>query len=140
MAPSEKSRRPRLDAPYAWSGLMELKTVRNIGIILLIAVAVFALPGGGSGAAVVRALISIAFALGIWLFLMTMYREHRMTIFSLGDQYRAILYGSLAAILFLGASADKFFDSGPLTVLWLAILGAAVYGFVATYRHWRAYV
>jgi hypothetical protein len=115
-------------------------TVRNIGIVLVLAVAVFALPGGGSGADTVMALISIAFSLGIWLLLMTQYREHRMTIFALGDQYRGILYASLASILFLGAAADKWFKTGPLTVLWLLILGAAVYGLVSTFRHWRAYI
>lgn len=118
---------------------MNAKTARNIGIVLVAAVAVYALPGGGTGADVLLALISIAFLVAIWLLLMTLYREHRMTIFGLGDQYRGILYASLAAILFLGASAQKWWDSGPLTVVWLAILGGAVYGLVATYRHWRTY-
>jgi hypothetical protein len=115
-------------------------TLRNIAIILIIAAAVFALPGGGTGASIVSALISIAFSVAIWLFLMRMYRENRMTIFGLGDQYRAILYASLAALLFAGASVDKWWHSGPLTVLWLVIVGAAIYGLVATWRHWRAYV
>ena len=119
---------------------MNRTTLRNIGIILLLALAVFALPGGGTGAAIVSALIGIAFSLAIWLFLRQMYRENRMTIFALGDRYRGILYASLAAALFLGASAQRWWDSGPLTVLWLVILGSAIYGLVATFRHWRAYV
>ena len=114
-------------------------TARNVGIVLLLALAVFALPGGGTGASIVSALISIAFAAAIWFFLMRMYREHRMTLDGLGDTYRGVLYASLAAILFLGASASKWWDSGPLTVLWIVILGAALWGFVATWRHWRAY-
>ena len=115
-------------------------TLRNIGIILLLAVAVFALPGGGTGAAIVSALIGIAFSVAIWFFLMRMYREHRMTIFALGDRYRAIFYGSLAGLLFAGASAARWWDSGGLTVLWFVVVGLAIYGLVATYRHWRAYV
>jgi predicted Co/Zn/Cd cation transporter (cation efflux family) len=114
-------------------------TVRNVGIVLLLALAVFALPGGGTGAAIVSALISIAFGVAIWFFLMRMYREHRTTLFGLGDKYRGIFYASLASVLFLGAAAGKWWDSGALTVLWIVLLGAAVYGFVATWRHWCAY-
>ena len=114
-------------------------TVRNIGIVLVLALAVWALPGGGAGASVVRALISIAFAVAIWFFLMRMYREHRTTIYALGDKYRGILYASLAGILFVGASAREWWDSGGLTVLWLVMLAACIYGLVATFRHWREY-
>jgi hypothetical protein len=114
-------------------------TVRNVGIVLLLALAVFALPGGGTGAEIISALIGIAFGVAIWFFLMRMYREHRITIFGLGDRYRGIFYASLAAILFLGAAAGKWWDTGPLTVLWIVLLGAAAYGLVATWRHWRAY-
>src|SRR3712207_8673938 len=76
---------------------MSLTTLRNIGIVLLLAVAVYAVPGGGTAAGIIGALISIAFAVGIWLFLMRMYREHRATIFGLGDRHRGFLYGGLAA-------------------------------------------
>jgi hypothetical protein len=118
---------------------MGATTARNVAIILLLAAAVYALPGGGTGAAIVEALVGIAFGVGIWLFLMRMYREHRTTLFSLGDRYRGILYASFCAILFLGASAGKWWDSAALTFLWLAIVVAAIYGFYATYRHWREY-
>lgn len=115
-------------------------TLRNIAIILVLAFAVWLLPGGGTGAAIISALIGIAFSVAIWFFLMRMYREHRTTIFALGDRYRAVFYASLAALLFAGASAARWWDSGGLTVLWLVVLGLAAYGLVATYRHWREYV
>ena len=113
--------------------------LRNIGIILLLTLAVFALPGGGTGAGIVSALLGIAFSVVIWLFLMRMYQEHRMTIFALGDRYRLVLYASLAALLFAGASAGRWWDTGALTLVWFVLLGAAIYGLVATFRHWRAY-
>jgi hypothetical protein len=115
-------------------------TLRNIGIILVLALAVFALPGGGTGAAIVSALIGIAFSVAIWFFLMRMYRENRMTIFALGDKYRAIFYASLGGLLFAGAAARRWWNEGALTVVWFALAAAAVYGLVLTYRHWRAYV
>ncbi len=118
---------------------MSTAALRNVAIILVLAAAVYALPGGGTTAAIIGSLISIAFAVGIWLFLMRMYREHRVTIFGLGDKYRGVLYASLAALLFAGAAASRWFDSAPLTLLWFVVLGAAVYGLVATWRYWRAY-
>ena len=101
--------------------------------------AVFALPGGGTGAGVVSALIGIAFSVGIWLFLMRMYTENRMTIFGLGDKFRLIFYASLAGLLFAGAAAEQWWDNGALTVAWFLLMAACIYGLVATYRHWRAY-
>jgi hypothetical protein len=114
-------------------------TARNVGIVLLLAVMVYALPGGGTGAAIVSAFISVAFAVAIWFILMRTWRERRMTIDGLGDRYRGILYASLAALLFAGAAASEWWDSGALTMAWLVLLGAAIYGLVATFRHWRAY-
>jgi hypothetical protein len=114
-------------------------TLRNVAIIVLLALAVFALPSGGLGASIIEALLSIAFGVAIWLFLMRMYREHRVTIFGLGERYRAVLYASFCGLLFAGASARRWWDTAPLTLLWMALLGACAYGLYATYRHWREY-
>ena len=112
---------------------------RNIAIVVLIAAAVYALPGGGTAAGVAAAIISVGFAVSIWFGLVYVYRTFRTTIYSLGDRHRAMLYGGLASILFLGASANRFFDSAGLTFVWFAILGAAAYALIATFRHWREY-
>jgi hypothetical protein len=112
-------------------------TTRNVLIILLIALAVWAIPGGGTAAGVVGQLISIAFFVAIWFMLVYVYRNFRLTIFTLGDRHRGMLYGGLAAILFLGAAADRFFDTSALTLLWFVILGTAIYCLVATFRQWR---
>ena len=121
---------------------MSRTALRNIGIILLLALAVFALPGGGTGAGIVEALLQIAFGVAIWLVLMRMYREHRTTLFSLGDKHRGILYASFCGILFAGASggrAGRWWDSAPLTLLWVALLLACFYGFFLVFRHYREY-
>ena len=112
---------------------------RNILIILLIAAAVWALPGGGTAAAVVAGIIGAAFSVAIWLVLVYVYRNFRTTIFSLGDQYRGMLYGAGAAILFLGASYGRLLDTGVGTFVWFALLGAAAYSLIAVFRHWREY-
>ena len=112
-------------------------TTRNVLIILGLALAVWALPGGGMAADIIGQLISIAFYVALWFILVYVYRNFRMTIFTLGDRHRGFLYGGLAAILFLGAAADRFFDDSALTLLWFVILGATIYALVATFRHWR---
>ena len=112
---------------------------RNILIILLLAVAVYAVPGGGTAADIIGELISIAFAVAIWFALVYVYRNFRTTIYSLGDQNRAWLYAAGAAVLFLGASADRFFDSAAGTFVWFAILGMAIYAAVTVFRSWREY-
>ena len=112
---------------------------RNIAIILAIALAVWLVPGGGTAASIIGALLSIGFGIAIWLLLVYVYRNFRTTIYSLGDTNRGLLYGALASILFLGASADRFFDSAAGTLVWLAILGAAVYAAITVFRSWREY-
>ena len=112
---------------------------RNIAIVVLIAAAVYALPGGGTTADIVLEIIYLAFWVSIWLALVYVYRNFRTTIFGLGDRHRARLYGGSAAILFLGASKDRFFDTAAGTFLWLAILAGAAYALIETFRHWREY-
>ena len=112
---------------------------RNIAIVLVIALAVWLVPGGGTAASLVAAFISIAFGVAIWFALVYVYRNFRTTIYSLGDQNRGLLYGVLASVLFLGAAADRFFDSAAGTLVWFAILGVAIYGAVTVFRSWREY-
>ena len=143
LGPAAQVRPVRFDGRSSGGGTLSgvnATALRNIGIVLVLALAVFALPGGGTGAAVVGALIGIAFSVAIWFLLMRMYREHRVTIFSLGDRYRAIFYASAATIVFAGVAASRWWDSGGLTVLWLLLVGLAISGLVATFRHWREYV
>lgn len=113
--------------------------MRNVLIVLLIAAAVYAIPGGGTAADVVGTLISVAFAVSIWLALVYVYRNFRTTIYGLGDRHRGFLYAGLAGILFAGAAADRFFDSGPATLLWFAIVVLSVYALFATFQRYRSY-
>jgi hypothetical protein len=114
-------------------------TLRNVGIILLLAVAVFLLPGGGQAADIVIALLGVLFSVAIWLFLMRMYREHRMTLFGWPDRIRGIFYACGAGLLFAGASAGRWWESGLGTLAWMVLVGAIIYGFVMVWRNHREY-
>ena len=113
---------------------------RNVLIVLLIAGAVYALPGGGTTASVIGELLAIAFAVVIGLLLVRLYREHRTTLFGLGDRHRGLLYGALATLLFAAAAARRMFDAGgPFALLWVVMVGGAMYALYLVWRQYREY-
>jgi hypothetical protein len=119
---------------------VELKTARNIAIVLLIAAAVFLLPGGGQAASTFESLLLIGFGVGFGYLGLRMYREYRVTVHGLGDTHRARLYGSIALAGFLIAGYSRMLHSSALIgVLWFALLGCVLYGLMDVYRHWRSY-
>jgi hypothetical protein len=114
--------------------------LRNIAIVLVLAVAVWQLPGGGTATDVTSNILGLIFAGGLVFLGYRLYMEHRTTLFMLEDKVRALLYGSLglAALALIGTG--RFFGEGGLGVLvWLALIGAAVYGCVTVYRAAREY-
>jgi hypothetical protein len=116
-----------------------VKHARNVAIVILLALGVWALPGGGTAAAFVGALLFVLLTLGLGLFAGRMYLEHRTTLHGLGDNYRAMLYGAIGAAVFALASGPKLLNSGPGTIVWFALVGAASYAIYAVYRHSREY-
>ncbi len=132
----------------------QLKTARNVTIILAIAAAVYFIPGGGRASSTFEAALWAAFALGIGFLALRAYREHHVALYGLGDRHRGLLYGAVALGFFLWAVRSRMWyelklSGGMLTqvhrwngfgeILWFALAGAAVYALVAVYRHWRAY-
>jgi hypothetical protein len=114
------------------------KNLRNIAIILVLAVAVWKLPGGGTAAATISNVLSVAFLGGLFFLGYRTYMERRSTIFGLEDRQRALLYGALALLAFAIVATNHLWNDvgalGPL--LWLLMLGASGW---ALYNVWRAY-
>ena len=94
-----------------------MKHARNVAIIVVIALAVVALPGGTDVASLVGAIFSLLFAGLIAYFAGRYYRDHQVDIYGLGDTDRAILYASLGAIVVVLAA------SGRLTATTAGIAG-----------------
>lgn len=113
--------------------------LRNGLIVVAIAAAIHFTPGGGRTADVVGALLSIAIIVAFVLIGVRLYREHRTTIFSLGERHRGYLYGALAVIVVAMGGRERMWDTGPGILLWLAAIGAASYALVLVWRHWREY-
>jgi glucose-6-phosphate-specific signal transduction histidine kinase len=107
------------------------KTVRNIVIILAIAAIVVIVPGGGTGASVVTQAVSLAFLASLVWFASVMYRQHRLTLYSLGDGRRAILYVAAAVAAVVLTGTHKLWSSSGGEVAWLVLLGGAIYAVFA---------
>jgi hypothetical protein len=116
------------------------KHVRNIAIVLLLAVIVWQVPGGGTSAATINNILGLIFIGGLLFFGYRMYMENRDTIFGLGERPRGILYASVALAAITLVATGRMWDAGGLgAVLWLAFIGAAVYGLVYVWRVYREY-
>ena len=113
------------------------KHLRNIAIILVLAVAVWKLPGGGTASRTIENIFAVLFVAGMAFFGYRMYMEHRESIFSLGERQRAIMYGAIALAAFALIATGRLWDAGGLgAMLWLLMLGASGW---ALYSVWRAY-
>ena len=113
------------------------KHIRNIVIIVALAVVVWLVPGGGTGSSTIYNLLTIILTAGLLFFGYRLYMEHRATIFGLGDNQRAWLYGSVAlATLALLATSRLWAEGGAGVLIWMLMIGLAVWG---VYRVWREY-
>ena len=116
------------------------KHLRNIAIVILLAVIVWQVPGGGTSAATINNILGLIFMGGLLFFGYRMYMENRDTIFGLGERQRGILYASVALAAITLVATQRMWNSGGLgAVLWLAFIGAAVYGLYTVWRAYREY-
>jgi hypothetical protein len=113
------------------------KHLRNIAIVLLLAVAVWKVPGGGTASNTISNIFSVLFLGGLFFFGFRVYMERRETIFSLDERQRGLMYGALALAVFAIVATRRLWDAGGLgAMLWLLMLGASGW---ALYSVWRAY-
>ena len=116
------------------------RLLRNFAILILIAVAVWQLPGGGTATVTINNILGILFAGSLIFFGYRMYMEHRGSLFMLEDRVRALLYGSIGMIALALIATQRLWDEGGFGALvWLALIGAGVYGCVTVYRASREY-
>ena len=117
------------------------KHLRNIAIIVLLSLAVWKLPGGGDTSAAILGVLLVILWAGVLFFGYRIYMEHRMTVHSLDDRLRALLYGSLVVIvLTLVATSRLWNEAGGLGVLiWFGLLGLAAWGLATVWRAYREY-
>lgn len=93
---------------------------------MLLALGVAFLPGGGNVAAAVLAALTMALLAGISWMVYVLSRENQLTLATLSDGRRAILYGAVGMILLLIAGSDRLFSTGGGTLLWIFLLAASI--------------
>src|ERR1700709_1631354 len=114
-----------------------VKHLRNVAIILVVAVAVWKLPGGGTAANTISNVFSVFFIGGLFFLGYRLYMERRETILGLEERQRGLLYGALALAGFALIATARMWDAGGLgALIWFAMLAAAGY---AIYSVWRTY-
>jgi hypothetical protein len=114
-----------------------VKQARNIAIILLIGAAVDLIPGGGQGANTVAQAIWLLFIGTFGWFASVLYRQHRVTLYSLGDRRRGVLYVSAGALLLVFSALYRV--SGVGAVIALVVAAVAVYAIFAVVWSAREY-
>ncbi len=116
-----------------------MKAARNIAIILLLALIVAEVPGGGNAAEGIVTAITLIFLVLIGFAGWQIYRQNRFAYTGLDDRRRGIVVGAIGAIVLMIAGADELLETGLGILVWLAVLGAAVYAIVRIYMEMQAY-
>jgi Kef-type K+ transport system membrane component KefB len=117
-----------------------MRTAINISIVLLVALAFAAAPGGDATLGVLLTLLTIGFFAAIAFLGYRLYREHSFTLESLEERERLVLYSSIGLAFLAFVATSRLFDAGGLGVLaFLALLGLASYGVYWVFTHSRRY-
>ncbi len=116
------------------------KTLRNVAIIVGLALVVWLVPGGDTAAATINNILTIVFVGGLLFFGFRLYMEHRETILGLAERQRGILYAAIALATITIVATRRMWDAGGLgAILWLGFLGLAAWALVSVFRAYREY-
>ncbi len=118
---------------------MSTATARNVGVILLLGLAVWLLPGGGEGANFVLQLLNAVFIVLVAVGCGLLYRNFRGEIFALGDQWRFALYAAIGIAVVTVAASGRLFDTPVGALAWFALIGAASYTLYLVWQRHRSY-
>jgi hypothetical protein len=118
---------------------VSIETARNIGVIVLLGLVVWLVPGGGDGADFVMQLLNAIFIVLMALGCGILYRNFRGEIFALGDLWRFALYAAIGVAVVTVAASRRLFETGPGALAWVALIGAASYTLYLVWQRHRSY-
>jgi hypothetical protein len=110
-----------------------MRAVRNVAIVMVLALFVAFAPAGGNVADAILTAMTMGFLAGIAWMLYVLSRQNQLTLATLSDARRGILYGAFGLLALLVAGVDLMFASGGGTLLWILLFGASV---AAIWRVW----
>jgi drug/metabolite transporter (DMT)-like permease len=108
---------------------MSLATARNILIILVVAALLAIIPGGGTAGSLLLTALSLGFLAALGWAASIVYREHRETLYLLGERRRAVLYGAVVVLAVTLAATSRMWNSGSSLegIAWIVLVGGAIY-------------
>jgi hypothetical protein len=110
-----------------------VRTLRDVAIIMLLALFVAFAPSGGNFAEAVLTAITMGFLAAIAWMVFVLGRQNQLTLATLTDARRGVLYGALGMLALLVAGSNELFSSGGGTLVWIILLGASI---AAIWRIW----
>ncbi len=110
-----------------------MRNLRNAAIIMVLALAVAFGPHGGNVADAILTAITMGFLAALAWMVFVLGRQNQLTLATLTDGRRAVLYAALGMLALLIAGSDKLFATGGGTLVWIILLGASV---AAIWRIW----
>jgi hypothetical protein len=113
--------------------------VRNVLIIVIVALLVVAIPGGGPAANTMIQAVALIFLAALAWVASRLYREHKMTLYGLGDRRRAVLYIAVGTATVVLSASGRMLHSGPGTVAWVVLIGGCIYAVFAVIWAARQY-
>jgi hypothetical protein len=118
-----------------------MKAFRNIAIVVAIAAFAYVAfgTGGGRVGETVQAALIVGFAVAIGFIGIRLFREHRISLHSLGDRHRGMLYGGLALAVFVYAARRRMWETGIGEFVWFVLLAIVVYALLEVFRYSRTY-
>jgi hypothetical protein len=117
-----------------------VRPLLGFAILALVALALTAAPGGELTLKVALTVLTLAFFTAIGFFGYRLYRENRMTLDSLTQGQRGVLYGAVGLALLTFTATRRLFESGGAgVVVWLCLLALASYGAFWVWTRSRRY-
>jgi hypothetical protein len=103
-----------------------MRALSDVAIIAVLALGVAFLPGGGNAARALTTALLIAFLAVMGVAGRELYRQNRLTIDSLSDRDRGILYAGVGLIVLMVAGADSMFATAGGTLAWIGLVAIGV--------------
>jgi hypothetical protein len=116
-----------------------LIAIRNVLIIMLLALLLTIAPGGGNFVTALFTALTLIFVGAMGLLLIRFWGESALTRDSMTDNQRLTFYGAIGAIALMVAGIDELWGSGPGLLLWLVVVGGSGYLIFTTWRAANSY-
>lgn len=116
-----------------------MQTARNVAIIAVLALGVAFIPGGDAAADTALTALTMGFLVAIGFLCYRIYREQQLTLATIPDGRRALMFGALGLIALLIAGMDELLATTGGALAWIALMALSVLAIVYVWREATRY-